>query len=76
MDIGQEMIVEQRLKRCVGGAETRTTERSVLPVLADAEVGTPYQFTRLGYFTADSKWAQEGKLVFNRAVTLKDGWKG
>ena len=48
----------------------------VEPVLASAEVGTPWQFTRLGYFMADSKWAKEGKLVFNRAVTLKDGWKG
>ncbi|MDG1674610.1 MAG: glutamine--tRNA ligase/YqeY domain fusion protein [Flavobacteriales bacterium] len=52
------------------------TNCKVEPVLADAQVGTPWQFTRLGYFTADSKWAKEGKLVFNRAVTLKDGWKG
>ena len=52
------------------------TNCKVEPVLADAQVGTPWQFTRLGYFTADSKWAKGGKLVFNRAVTLKDGWKG
>lgn len=46
------------------------------PVLKDAEAGKPWQFTRLGYFTVDSKLAQDGRLVFNRAVTLKDGWKG
>jgi glutaminyl-tRNA synthetase len=46
------------------------------PVLKDAEEGKPWQFTRLGYFTADSRLAQDGRLVFNRAVTLKDGWKG
>jgi glutaminyl-tRNA synthetase len=46
------------------------------PVLKDAEAGKPWQFTRLGYFTADSRLAQDGRLVFNRAVTLKDGWKG
>ena len=48
----------------------------VEPALAQAEVGEPWQFTRLGYFTLDSKLATEGNLIFNRAVTLKDGWKG
>lgn len=48
----------------------------VEPALTQAEVGEPWQFTRLGYFTLDSKLATEGNLVFNRAVTLKDGWKG
>lgn len=46
------------------------------PSLAEAEVGTVYQFTRLGYFTLDSKYSKPGAPVFNRAVTLKDGWKG
>lgn len=45
------------------------------PSLATAEPGVSYQFTRLGYFTADSKLSRAGRLVFNRAVTLKDGWK-
>ncbi|MEC8360743.1 MAG: glutamine--tRNA ligase, partial [Bacteroidota bacterium] len=48
----------------------------VEPALAQAAVGEPWQFTRLGYFTLDSKLATKGSLVFNRAVTLKDGWKG
>ena len=48
----------------------------VEPVLASAQPGQTWQFTRLGYFAADSKYSQEGKPVFNRAVTLKDGWKG
>lgn len=46
------------------------------PSLADAEIGTTYQFTRLGYFTPDSKNSSKDGLVFNRSVTLKDGWKG
>jgi glutaminyl-tRNA synthetase len=46
------------------------------PSLSEAPVGTVYQFTRLGYFTIDSKYSKPGNLVFNRAVTLKDGWKG
>ena len=48
----------------------------VEPALAQAGVGEPWQFTRLGYFTLDSKLATDANLVFNRAVTLKDGWKG
>jgi len=48
----------------------------VEPVLASAQPGQTWQFTRLGYFAADSKHSQEGKPVFNRTVTLKDGWKG
>jgi len=46
------------------------------PSLAQAREGIVYQFTRLGYFTVDSKYSTPGALVFNRAVTLKDGWKG
>ncbi len=46
------------------------------PSLVSAEMGKAYQFTRLGYFTPDSRYSQDGSLVFNRTVTLKDGWKG
>ena len=46
------------------------------PSLSDAKPGTTYQFTRLGYFTPDSKNSRDGALVFNRAVTLRDSWKG
>jgi len=43
------------------------------PDLANAQIGTPVQFMRKGYFTLD-KNSTEDKLVFNRTVTLKDGW--
>jgi len=45
------------------------------PDLANAVAGTGYQFMRKGYFTLDKNSASD-KLVFNRTVTLKDGWKG
>lgn len=45
------------------------------PSLGLAKPGLPYQFTRLGYFSRDEKFANEGRLVFNRSVTLRDGWK-
>lgn len=48
----------------------------VEPALGEATPGQQWQFTRLGYFTADQKLSNSENLVFNRAVTLKDGWKG
>lgn len=44
------------------------------PELAKAEPGVGYQFMRKGYFTLDKKHSSAEKLVFNRTVTLKDGW--
>ena len=45
------------------------------PSLADAAPETRFQFERIGYFCAD-RWdhGKDGKLVFNRTVSLKDGW--
>ncbi|OKS89044.1 glutamine--tRNA ligase/YqeY domain fusion protein [Mucilaginibacter polytrichastri] len=43
------------------------------PDLATAIPGKGYQFIRKGYYTLD-KHSTPGKLVFNRTVTLKDGW--
>lgn len=34
-----------------------------------------FQFMRLGYFCVDSVDSKPGKLVFNRSVSLKDGFK-
>jgi len=45
----------------------------VEPSLAKAKAGTIYQFERQGYFCVDPD-AANGKLVFNRAVSLKDEW--
>ena len=41
--------------------------------LKSAPVGLSYQFERTGYFNAD-KDSKPDKLVFNRAVSLKDSW--
>ena len=45
----------------------------VEPSLAGAALGTQYQFLRTGYFCVDPDSSDE-KLVFNRAVTLRDTW--
>jgi glutaminyl-tRNA synthetase len=46
----------------------------VEPSLASAQVGDGFQFERLGYFALDPD-TQEGKLVFNRTVSLKESFK-
>lgn len=43
------------------------------PALANAKVGEQFQFLRKGYFCVD-KESRDGQLIFNRTVTLKDGW--
>ncbi len=45
----------------------------VEPSLANAAPGTRYQFLRHGYFIVDPD-TKNGKLVFNRTVSLKDTW--
>jgi len=44
----------------------------VEPALADVEIGEIVQFERVGFFRKDEDSTQTP--VFNRAVTLKDGW--
>jgi len=50
------------------------TNCKVEPYLKNAKPLDRFQFQRLGYFCVDYDSTPE-KLVFNRTVTLKDGWK-
>ena len=43
--------------------------------LESAAFPTSYQFLRLGYFCVDNVDSRPGRLVFNRSVALKDGFK-
>ena len=43
--------------------------------LENAVAPQAFQFLRLGYFAVDNKDSAPGRLVFNRAVALKDGFK-
>jgi glutaminyl-tRNA synthetase len=45
------------------------------PCMADAKPGEPFQFVRTGYFCLDEKDSTPEKPVFNRTVSLKDGYK-
>ena len=44
------------------------------PSLAGAKAGDRFQFERQGYFSVDSRDSAPGRLVFNRAVGLRDTW--
>ena len=46
----------------------------VEPSLADAALGSRYQFERQGYFCVDSVDSAPGAPVFNRTVSLRDSW--
>ncbi|MBX2893873.1 MAG: glutamine--tRNA ligase/YqeY domain fusion protein [Cyclobacteriaceae bacterium] len=43
------------------------------PEIAKAKLGEHFQFLRMGYFTLDTD-STAGKLIFNRATTLRDMW--
>ncbi|MDO4316519.1 MAG: glutamine--tRNA ligase/YqeY domain fusion protein, partial [Oscillospiraceae bacterium] len=43
--------------------------------LKDAVAPAGFQFMRLGYFCLDNRDSEPGHLVFNRSVSLKDGFK-
>lgn len=45
------------------------------PSVKAAKPGDKFQFIRNGYFTVDSKYSTDEKLVFNRIVAMKDNWK-
>ena len=49
------------------------TGAMVEPGLAGASAGSRFQFERLGYFVVDPD-SSEGRLVFNRTVSLRDTW--
>lgn len=45
------------------------------PSLKEAKVGDSFQFLRKGYFCVDNRLSKPLAPVFNRSVTLKDGFK-
>lgn len=53
----------------------KTVTAYVEPLLGDAKSGESFQFERIGYFCADAVDSKSGAPVFNRTVTLKDGYK-
>ena len=46
----------------------------VEPSVQDLEVGEPMQLERVGYFCIDSDQAEDGSLVLNRSVAMRDSW--
>ena len=44
------------------------------PALRELKKGITVQFERLGYFCLDDRDSQPQRMVFNRAVTLRDPW--
>lgn len=50
------------------------TDAKLEPSLSEAAAGTHYQFVRVGYFFTDPVDSKPGKPVFNRVVSLRDGF--
>lgn len=65
-----------------GGDYTKNINQNSLKVYKNAKLeyslknpeNKTYQFERNGYFIEDSKYSTNNKLIFNRAVSLRDSW--
>ncbi len=64
---------EEGFLNCLNPNSLEILNGFVEPSLASAEVGSRFQFERLGYFCADKDSTKE-KPVFNLTVNLKDTW--
>ncbi len=53
----------------------KTVKAYAEPALLSASFKDHFQFLRKGYYFLD-KDSDNGEFIFNRTVTLKDGWKG
>lgn len=66
---------EEDFKQSINPDSLLIVEKAYLePSLADARQDEAYQFIRKGYFSLDKKLSTPDKPIFNRTVTLKDGW--
>ncbi|MBL8050035.1 MAG: glutamine--tRNA ligase/YqeY domain fusion protein [Anaerolineales bacterium] len=64
---------EEGFLNCLNPNSLEVLNGFVEPSLASAEVGSRFQFERLGYFCVDKDSTKE-KPVFNLTVNLKDTW--
>ncbi len=60
---------------CLNPESLEVVESALVePSVQDLEVGEPMQLERVGYFCIDSDQAENGSLVLNRSVAMRDSW--
>jgi glutaminyl-tRNA synthetase len=65
---------EEDIMSALNPASLELANARLEPALGDVDAGKAWQFERLGYFRPDSIDHSREKPVFNRIVTLRDGW--
>ncbi len=70
-DVGDKNFLDYINPKSLVVKKDCKVEKSMVSVKAPKS----FQFMRLGYFCVDNKDSKEGNLVFNRSVSLKDGFK-
>ncbi len=68
-----EQLVDE--ERNINPNSLTVRECYVEPILGEAKAFDRFQFVRQGYFSVDPKDSVDGKLVFNRIVSLKSSFK-
>ncbi|MEQ9561394.1 MAG: glutamine--tRNA ligase, partial [Woeseiaceae bacterium] len=65
---------EDDIMSALNPASLEVASARLEPALGDVDAGNAWQFERLGYFCPDAIDHSREKPVFNRIVTLRDGW--
>ena len=65
---------EEEITKFLNPDSLKVLKGFIEPSLKSSVVGSRYQFQRLGYFILSSK-KNNGQLVFNKTVGLRDNWK-
>lgn len=65
---------EKSFLECINPSSMQVESGFVEPNMKESAGGDKFQFFRHGYFSVDSKDSAEGKLAFNRIVSLKSSF--
>lgn len=68
-----ETSKEKDFMNCLNPDSLKIVKGYAEPSLEKAREGQSFQFQRMGYFCVDKESSGE-RIIFNRTVTLKDGW--
>lgn len=64
----------ENVMECLNPNSLEVVRAKLEPALAESTTGDAWQFERLGYFCPDANDHTTATPVFNRIVTLRDGW--
>ena len=69
-----DVAVEELQQHINSNSQITLNSCKIEPSMANVKPGQIFQFMRQGYFVVDNVDSKKDRLVFNRAVGLRDSW--